>query len=58
MEHGKVVQKSSFGKLGGQAEPQLSSEKSLDPKSPVLMWQKHGLSHHLKREMSAVNHQL
>ena len=37
MEHGRVVQKSSFGKLGGQAEPQLSSEKSLDPKSPVLI---------------------
>lgn len=32
MEHGRAVQRSSFGKLGGQAEPPLSSEKSLDPK--------------------------
>lgn len=53
MEHG-----SSFGKPGGQAVPQLSSVKLLDPKSLLLTWQRHGLSRRLKREMGSVNHPL
>lgn len=58
MEHGRAVQRSSFGKPGGQAVPQLSSEKLLDPKSLLWMWQRRGLSRHLKRETGAVSHRL
>lgn len=56
MEHGRAAQRSSFGKPGGQAVPQLSSEKLLNPKSLLLTWQRRGLSHHLNREMGAVRY--